>query len=96
MICAGDTKLGGRDACQGDSGGPLVCDGQLAGIVSFGQYCGYAAYPGVYVNVSYYRNWINANSGSVKSVKQIMWWWISVPGIVGLLNIITKQCFSTW
>ena len=24
MLCAGETKKGGKDACQGDSGGPLV------------------------------------------------------------------------
>lgn len=63
MLCAGDWQ-GGRDACQGDSGGPLVCNGQLAGIVSHGNGCGEAAYPGVYADVAYYREWIRKNGAS--------------------------------
>ncbi len=51
MTCAG-AKGGGRDACQGDSGGPLVVSGRLVGLVSWGNGCALAAYPGVYTRVS--------------------------------------------
>ncbi|KAK4020471.1 hypothetical protein OUZ56_002446 [Daphnia magna] len=69
MICAGDTSNGGIDSCQGDSGGPLFVlplDGNAAearqvGIVSWGQGCALAAYPGVYTQVSYFLDWIATN-----------------------------------
>lgn len=57
MICANATNPP-RDACQGDSGGPLVADGYLVGIVSWGEGCADAAYPGVYTRVSEYALWI--------------------------------------
>lgn len=57
MICAG---LSGRDACEGDSGGGLICDGQLAGIVSWGNGCGDDHYPGVYADVRVYRAFVNS------------------------------------
>ena len=47
---------------QGDSGGPLVCEFNKTwvqvGIVSWGIGCGRKGYPGIYTEVSYYRNWI--------------------------------------
>ncbi|OAD62682.1 Hepatocyte growth factor activator [Eufriesea mexicana] len=62
MVCAG-TLDEGIDTCDGDSGGPLVCldNGAftLYGLTSWGQQCGKANKPGVYVRVSYYREWIN-------------------------------------
>ncbi|CAG9862414.1 unnamed protein product [Phyllotreta striolata] len=61
MICAGSME-GGLDACDGDSGGPLACLDQgvftLYGITSWGQHCGYANKPGVYVKVGNYKEWI--------------------------------------
>lgn len=51
MICAGTR---GRDACQGDSGGPLTrrpANTELVGIVSWGNGCGAARFPGVYTRV---------------------------------------------
>ncbi|EFX71704.1 hypothetical protein DAPPUDRAFT_347781 [Daphnia pulex] len=65
MMCAGDTSNGGIDSCQGDSGGPLFTGtGASAvqhGIVSFGQGCALAAYPGVFTQVSFFLDWIATN-----------------------------------
>ncbi|KAL9822770.1 transmembrane protease serine 12-like [Geothlypis trichas] len=64
-LCAG-AWAGGTDTCQGDSGGPLVCyhpdtdKYYLIGIASFGVGCGRPRYPGVYVRLSQYRQWIKA------------------------------------
>ena len=63
MICAG-VEAGGVDSCQGDSGGPMVCDGgsYLCGIVSWGYGCARPGYPGVYTEVSYFVDWVQANA----------------------------------
>ncbi|XP_055607556.1 trypsin-1-like [Uranotaenia lowii] len=57
MICAGLWE-GGRDSCKADSGGPLVFDGLLVGVVSWGEGCGEARYPGVYGSVAAVLDWI--------------------------------------
>ena len=66
MFCAG---LGTSDSCQGDSGGPaLGYDDKglpvLVGIVSWGAGCTQKRYPGVYVNVARYRDWVAETTGS--------------------------------
>ncbi|XP_012885676.1 PREDICTED: serine protease 44-like [Dipodomys ordii] len=59
-VCAYSYK--GRDSCKGDSGGPLVCEfndtWMQVGIVSWGIGCGHRGYPGVYTEVSFYKNWL--------------------------------------
>ncbi|XP_033215826.1 trypsin 5G1-like [Belonocnema kinseyi] len=62
QICAA-LPIGGKDACQGDSGGPLAINGRLAGIVSWGNGCAKAGFPGAYTSIAAYRNWIDKNLG---------------------------------
>ena len=61
VICAG-VPAGGIDACQGDSGGPLVVSEGgipvIAGIVSVGNECALAQYPGLYSRVTTFLPWI--------------------------------------
>jgi secreted trypsin-like serine protease len=65
MFCAG---VGGKDSCQGDSGGPVVSKHSNGkwyqhGIVSWGNGCAQASYPGVYSKVSAYCDFIKKYSG---------------------------------
>ncbi|KAF4533004.1 hypothetical protein B566_EDAN000693 [Ephemera danica] len=64
QICAGYDN-GGKDSCQGDSGGPLYIDSSDSqrGVVSWGNGCALAGYPGVYTEVSQYRDWIRTQTG---------------------------------
>merc|ERR1719495_405076 len=67
MICAGYPGVGEKDACQGDSGGPFVCNkggkAVIAGVVSWGNQCALADYPGVYARTTYVLDWIKENMG---------------------------------
>jgi hypothetical protein len=65
MVCANHPQ--GTDACQGDSGGPLFSPSlnALIGVVSWGQGCGQANYPGVYADVGFYYAWITSITGSL-------------------------------
>jgi len=62
MLCAGGDE--GKDSCQGDSGGPLTVDNngqqELIGAVSFGIGCAQGGLYGVYADIYYYLDWINA------------------------------------
>lgn len=67
-ICAGE---GDVDSCEGDSGGPLMWAKQdqntghkvyyLVGIVSGGISCASEKYPGIYVRVTDFLEWIDDN-----------------------------------
>ena len=74
MFCAGKTD-GSKDACQGDSGGPLLATGNgdtiQIGIVSWGDDCGVAGFPGVYTKVINYINWINTITKGAVSTRQM-------------------------
>lgn len=67
MECAG-TYDGSIDSCKGDSGGPLICRDSAGvayvwGVVSWGENCGVAGYPGVYTKVAHYFEWISRHVG---------------------------------
>ncbi|XP_022090300.1 trypsin-2-like [Acanthaster planci] len=68
MFCAAAL---GKDACQGDSGGPIVSHfgasshnpgTTLEGIASWGIACAHPDYPGVYVTVGNYCDWIKTTT----------------------------------
>lgn len=68
-ICAGFSQ-GGVDTCQGDSGGPMFRkDNNNAwiqvGIVSWGEGCARAGYPGVYTEVSTFASAIKAAAATL-------------------------------
>ena len=69
-VCAG-TPTGNIDACQGDSGGPLVTVGAvplLAGLVSSGNECAKAGYPGLYTRMTTFLPWLSSQ-GSIPITK---------------------------
>jgi transmembrane serine protease 9 len=71
MSCAGHIVEGGKDACQGDSGGPIFLAGSehiLTGVVSWGYGCAQPGKPGVYADVAYFKDWIEAGIRESTSV----------------------------
>ncbi|XP_060530975.1 trypsin-4-like [Cylas formicarius] len=61
FFCAGNLD-NTKGFCSEDSGGPLIVDNEQIGIVSFGLTpC--ASGPGVYTNISPYRDWITKVTG---------------------------------
>ncbi|KAJ0391336.1 hypothetical protein P43SY_003447 [Pythium insidiosum] len=73
MLCAGG--VANQDSCQGDSGGPLTVQTDageaLVGVVSWGNGCGLAGYPGVYARVSIAKGWIDSVLGNVYKAKWV-------------------------
>ncbi|XP_039487757.1 brachyurin [Drosophila santomea] len=68
-ICIKTT--GGISTCNGDSGGPLVLDdgsNTLIGATSFGIALGCeVGWPGVFTRITYYLDWIEAQTGVVNN-----------------------------
>jgi hypothetical protein len=58
------TQTIGKDSCQGDSGGPIVVrkgnQHIQVGIVSWGEGCARADFPGVYSRISHVNGWIES------------------------------------
>nr|E0Y421.1 RecName: Full=Chymotrypsin-like protease VLCTLP; AltName: Full=Snake venom serine protease; Short=SVSP; AltName: Full=Vipera Lebetina with chymotrypsin-like proteolytic activity; Flags: Precursor [Macrovipera lebetina]ADN04919.1 chymotrypsin-like protease VLCTLP precursor [Macrovipera lebetina] len=59
-LCAGILQ-GGIGSCMGDSGGPLICNGEIQGIVSWGDdICAQPHKPVHYTKVFDYSDWIQS------------------------------------
>lgn len=71
QLAAGVLDVGGKDSCQGDSGGPLTVPvggvRKLGGVVSWGNGCAEAEFPGLYARVSSFQPYIAARSNGVFS-----------------------------
>jgi len=95
QICAGEMS-GGKDSCQGDSGGSLFVketrDNKTkyvsVGIVSYGDKCALPNKPGIYTRVSYFLNWIKANSYLLSLTT-------STAPVSTLINLTTRNPSAT-
>jgi len=71
-VCAG-SPVGAVDACQGDSGGPLVIRESvpvLAGLVSSGNECAKAGYPGLYTRITSFLPWLQQQGSLATAVPE--------------------------
>ncbi len=64
QLAAGVMGFGGKDSCINDSGGPFVVPNEnddgvlLAGVISWGEGCGRAEFPGMYARVSAHEQFL--------------------------------------
>lgn len=96
QVCAGYPN-GGCDSCQGDSGGPLLqydASGHpvLVGIVSFGYGCAMAGFPGVYLRVGAFADYLrHLDSGrgmrTESNVVEVMFHGIQLQGGLSVATI---------
>ena len=69
-ICAGGES--GKFTCNGDGGSPLICESKTGnwhavGLVSWGKDCENDEFPGVFVNIYHYIDWITESNSNKKS-----------------------------
>lgn len=78
---------------QGDSGGPMVCEFNKTwvqvGIVSWGLGCGRIGYPGIYTEVSYYRDWIFKELSRASCWKSLNFLFLSLCLVLHLGILVT-------
>lgn len=92
-------SLGGIDSCQGDSGGPLfTSDGDSAvlhGIVSWGEGCALASFPGIFkrihLHIANKLKWKNAMNHFAGL--QFQWIWCL---FFFVFKVFTLRCLITW
>uniref|UniRef100_F1SNW5 Peptidase S1 domain-containing protein n=1 Tax=Sus scrofa TaxID=9823 RepID=F1SNW5_PIG len=88
VVCG--TSSRGKDSCQGDSGGPLVCEFNdswvQVGIVSWGIGCGLRGYPGIYTEVSFYKDWVIARMSQASPLDSKGFF--SIPLCLVLLDLL--------
>ncbi|KOB69233.1 Serine protease 2, partial [Operophtera brumata] len=97
MICAGILDVGGKDACQGDSGGPLYYGDILVGVVSWGEGCAQAEFPGVSTRVASYTDWIVATAVDFLGVFSGVWGQSCAASILTSRHVVSAaHCFDGW
>ncbi|KAF7280907.1 hypothetical protein GWI33_005373 [Rhynchophorus ferrugineus] len=61
LLC-GEEERTGDVSCQGLTGGPAVINDELAGVVLFGTGCAEVGYPGLYLNIPPFVDWIRIHA----------------------------------